>query len=600
MKARADDVKVPDPVAITQALLHLAERSQPIIKDFMDRVKLKPPELDTVDPSYYGTMWLEMMTNMFSQPKKMAEAQINFWQDYAKLVENTSRRMLGKTYEQVINTPAHDRRFHDPAWNENTLFDYLKQSYLLASKWTQSTVHDVQGMDPKTKQKIDFYTKQFVDAISPSNYLMTNPEVLRRTAETGGENLVKGLQNLVQDLERGQGELRISMTDMGAFRLGDNVATTPGKVIYQNDLIQLIQYAPVTETVRKTPLLIIPPWINKYYVLDLRPGNSLVRYCVEQGHTVFMISWVNPDERHRDKNFDDYMTEGALAAMAQAKRATGEADINVIGYCLGGTLLAGTLAYLARAPQPQLPRVKSATYFVALVDFSNPGDIGVFIDEEQVEVMEAGMAKKGYMDAHAMATTFNMLRANDLIWNFVVNNYLLGKEPFPFDLLYWNSDSTRMAAAMHSFYLRKMYLENKMIEPDGISFKGVPLDMRMIDTPSFILGTRDDHITPWRTVYSATQLYKGPVRFVLSGSGHIAGVINPPEAKKYDYMVNDNLPPDPEKWLEGTEHRPGSWWPEWNAWMEQYRGGEAPARQPGENTEIIEDAPGSYVKVRAI
>jgi polyhydroxyalkanoate synthase len=386
------------------------------------------------------------------------------------------------------------------------------------------------------------------------------------------------------------------MTDMAAFKIGENVAATPGKVVYQNELMQLIQYVPITETVKRRPLLIMPPWINKFYILDLRPGNSFVRWAVGQGHTVFVISWVNPDERLAAKTFEDYMREGPLAALDAIHEATGERGANVIGYCLGGTLLAATLAYMAAKRDT---RIKSATYFVTMVDFQEAGELGVFIDEEQLQALEQRMSKKGYLEARDMHTTFNMLRANDLIWSFVVNNYLLGKQPFPFDLLYWNADSTRMPAAMHSFYLRKMYQENLLVQPGGITLAGVPLDLRKIKTPSFLLSTREDHIAPWRSTYAATQLYAGPVRFVLSASGHIADVVNPPGGK-YSHWVNDDNPPSAEEWRAGAAKIPDSWWPGWESWVSQYAGGEVPARQPGDGKLTpIEDAPGSYVKVRA-
>jgi polyhydroxyalkanoate synthase subunit PhaC len=386
------------------------------------------------------------------------------------------------------------------------------------------------------------------------------------------------------------------MTDMAAFKIGENVATTPGKVIYQNELIQLLQYVPTTETAKRRPLLIIPPWINKYYILDLRPRNSFIRWAVEQGHTVFVISWVNPDQRLAEKSFEDYMRDGPLAALDAMEQATGERDANVIGYCLGGTLLATTLAYMTAKRDR---RVKSATFFVTMVDFKEAGELSVFIDEEQLHALEERMEKKGYLEARDMHTTFNMLRANDLIWSFVVNNYLLGKSPFPFDLLYWNADSTRMPAAMHSFYLRKMYQENLLAQPGGITLRGVPIDLRKIKTPSFLLSTREDHIAPWRSTYAATQIYSGPVKFVLSASGHIAGVVNPPGGK-YGHWQNDSNPPTSEAWLASATQHPDSWWPAWEEWVAQYSGGEVPARQPGDGKLTpIEDAPGSYVKVRA-
>ena len=420
------------------------------------------------------------------------------------------------------------------------------------------------GWTPKTAQKVDFYSRQFVDAMSPSNFLLTNPEVLRKTAETGGENLLKGLNNLLSDLEQGKGRLRIKMTDMEAFKLGENIGVSPGKVVFQNDLMQLIQYTPSTEKVLKRPLLIAPPWINKFYILDLRPRNSFVRWAVSQGHTVFVISWVNPDEKLAEKGFEDYMKEGYLAALDAIEQATGEREVNAIGYCLGGTLLASTLAYMATKKDN---RIRSATFFVTMMDFAEAGELGVFIDEEQLKALEEKMNKRGYLEGSEMATTFNMLRANDLIWSFVVNNYLLGNDPFPFDLLYWNADSTRMPARMHSFYLRKMYQENLLAEPGGISLAGVPIDLRKIKTPAYFLSTREDHIAPWKSTYRGTQLLGGPKRFVLAASGHIAGVVNPPDGGKYSHWINTDLPADPEEWFKGATEIAGSWWPDWHRWV---------------------------------
>jgi polyhydroxyalkanoate synthase len=448
-------------------------------------------------------------------------------------------------------------------------------------------------MDDKTAQKVDFYTRQFVDAMSPTNFVMTNPEVLRRTAETGGENLLKGLSNLLSDLERGQGNLRIRMTDESKFKVGENIAVTPGKVVYQNDLMQLIQYTPTTENVLKRPLLILPPWINKFYILDLRPKNSFIRWAVDQGHTVFMVSWVNPDERLAEKGFEDYMLEGPYAALEAIEKATGEKSVNAIGYCLGGTLLSATLAHMATKRDT---RIKSATFFTTMVDFAESGELGVFIDEEQLNALEAKMQKRGFLEGREMATTFNMLRANDLIWSFVVNNYLLGQDPFPFDLLYWNDDSTRMPARMHSFYLRRMYQQNDLIKPGGIELLSVKLDLRKIKLPTYILSTREDHIAPWASTYRATQTYGGDIRFVLAASGHIAGVVNPPDAGKYSHWVNTTLPPSPEAWFAGATELAGSWWPDWQRWVTGQEAAQVPARQP---KNAIEDAPGSYVQVMA-
>jgi polyhydroxyalkanoate synthase subunit PhaC len=458
-------------------------------------------------------------------------------------------------------------------------------------------VRHVDGLDDKTARKVDFYTRQFVDAMAPSNFALTNPEVLRATVESSGENLVKGLENLLADLERGKGKLSIKMTDTEAFKLGENIAITPGKVVFQNDLIQLIQYEPTTAEVNRRPLLIIPPWINKFYILDLRADNSFVKWAAGEGHTVFMISWVNPDERLAAKSFEDYMFEGLLAALDAIERATGEKELNIIGYCLGGTLLSATLAYMAVKGDT---RCQSATFLATMVDFAQAGELGVFIDEEQLGSLEATMREKGYLEGSAMATTFNMLRANDLIWSFVINNYLLGKEPFPFDLLYWNSDSTRMPASMHSFYLRKMYQENKLVAPGGIELGGVAIDLRKIAVPAFIMASREDHIAPWKSTFAATRLYRGPIKFCLAASGHIAGVVNAPRAKKYCYWTSTKKARSPDPWFAGAERHPGSWWPEWQHWVAKFAGGKVKARKPGAGKlKPIEAAPGSYVRVKS-
>ncbi len=585
--------KLPDPAEIGRSMADIAERSQRIVSDWLKRQTEEEP---SADPLNIGSAFLEMTAKLMANPARLVAAQIGFWQDYMTLWQNTARRLMGGPSEPVIDAPSTDRRFKDDAWKENEVFDFIKQSYLLSARYVQDVVKHVDGLDPKTAQKVDFYSRQFVDAMSPSNFLLTNPEVLRKTAETGGENLLRGLNNLLSDLERGKGKLSIKMVDTEAFKVGDNIGVSPGKVIYQNDLIQLIQYAPSTPKVLKRPLLIGPPWINKFYILDLRPRNSFVRWAVSQGHTVFMISWVNPDEKLAEKNFEDYMTEGYLAALDAIELATGEREVNAIGYCLGGTLLASTLAYMATKNDN---RIRSATFFVTLTDFEEAGELGVFIDEEQLRSLEEKMNRRGYLEGSEMATTFNMLRANDLIWSFVVNNYLLGNDPFPFDLLYWNSDSTRMPARMHSFYLRHMYQENLLSQPNGITLAGVPIDLRKIKTPAYFLSTREDHIAPWKSTYRGTQLLSGPKRFVLAASGHIAGVVNPPEGGKYSHWINPDLPADPEEWFKGATEIAGSWWPDWQRWVTAQSKAQVPAREPGDGKlQPIEDAPGSYVQVK--
>ena len=585
--------RLPDAAVVGRSMADIAERSQRIVSEWLKRQHQQEQNLD---PLNIGSAFLEMTARLMANPAQMMKAQIGFWQDYMTLWQNTARRMMGIESEPVIDALASDRRFKDDAWKDSEVFDFIKQSYLLSARYVQDVVTHVDGLDKKTAQKVDFYSRQFCDAMSPSNFLLTNPEVLRRTAETGGENLLKGLNNLLADLENGKGKLRIKMTDMEAFRLGENIGVSPGKVVYQNELMQLIQYSPATETVLKRPLLIGPPWINKFYILDLRPRNSLVRWAVSQGHTVFVISWVNPDAKLAEKGFEDYMHQGYLAALDAIEKATGEREVNAIGYCLGGTLLASTLAYMAAKKDD---RIKSATFFVALTDFEEAGELGVFIDEEQLTSLEDKMNKRGFLEGSEMATTFNMLRANDLIWSFVVNNYLLGNDPFPFDLLYWNADSTRMPARMHSFYLRKMYQENLLSQPGGITLSGVPIDLRKVKVPAYFLSTREDHIAPWKSTYKGTQLLGGSKRFVLAASGHIAGVVNPPEGGKYSHWINEGLPPDPDAWFKGATEIAGSWWPDWHRWVSALANERVPARVPGDGKlKPIEDAPGSYVQVR--
>lgn len=584
-----------DSTELARSLSEVAERGQRIMAEFIERNALET-HVNNPDPMNIGSAFVEMTAKLISDPQKLVEANISLWQNYMSLWQSTTRRLLGDDAQPVAVPDASDRRFKDEMWKVNEIFDFIKQSYLLSSRWVQGLVHDVRGMDAQSARKVEFYTRQFVDAIAPSNFIMTNPEVLRATVETGGENLLKGLKNLLTDLERGKGKLAISMTDYAAFTVGENIAVSKGKVVFRNEMIELIQYSPSTEQVFERPLLIVPPWINKYYILDLRPQNSLVAWAVSQGHTVFLISWVNPDSALANKSFEDYLKEGLLAAVEAATLTTGTEKINAIGFCIGGTLLTSGLAYMAALGDH---RIASATLMTTLTDFSQPGEIKVFIDEQQVASIEERMADKGYLDGREMATTFNMLRENDLIWSFVINNYLLGKDPFPFDLLYWNSDSTRMPAAMHSFYLRKMYQENKLIEPGGVVLNDVPIDLGDIKTPLYMLSTREDHIAPWTSTYTLTQRVSGPVRFVLSASGHIAGVVNPPVAKKYCHWVNSRKPKNPESWLNAAQQIDGSWWPDWQNWVQKHAGKKVPARDPAlGNLAPLCDAPGEYVKVR--
>jgi polyhydroxyalkanoate synthase len=571
----------------------VAERSSKILGDFTQK-QAESISAAMRDEMGIARAFMELYARMAADPALMAATSMNLWIDYMRLWQSSWMKMLGVEATPVAVPAKGDARFKDDDWTSNFVFDYIKQSYLIAARHIQHAVAQVEDLPPESEKKVAFFTRQAVDALAPSNFLLTNPQVLRETVKSGGQNLVRGLNNLLTDLEKGGGALRISMTDESAFKLGKNVATTPGKVVFQNDLMQLIQYLPLTEEVYKRPLVIIPPWINKYYILDLREKNSFIRWALQQGHTVFVISWVNPDVRLAQKGFDDYMLEGAIAALDAVEQATGEREVNFIGYCLGGTLLGATLAYLAAK---SIERVKSATFFVSLLDFSQPGELGVFIDEEQVANLEKKMNERGYLEGSEMASTFNLLRANDLVWSFVVNNYLLGKDPFPFDLLYWNADSTRMPARMHSFYLRNMYIRNLLGVPGGITLAGVPIDLSKVKLPSYFISTVEDHIAPWKTTYKGARYLGGRVRFVLGGSGHIAGIVNPPAAQKYHYWTNDKLPETADAWLAGAKQVPGSWWEDWQRWIDQQNADapKVPARAP---KKVLEDAPGSYAMLR--
>ncbi|WP_084610331.1 class I poly(R)-hydroxyalkanoic acid synthase [Sedimenticola selenatireducens] len=549
-----------------------------------------------LDPFNLMKSSAEWYAALAKDPQKAINANISFMQKSMELYQQSLTNLLGGTVatEPVITEDKGDRRFKHEGWEEQPAFNAIKQSYLLVSKWLRDQVQGVEGLDEHTAEKVEFFTERYLDAMSPTNFAATNPAVIEKVIETKGANLVHGLKNMLEDLETGKGELRIRMTDTSAFKLGENVATTPGKVIFQNRLFQLIQYTPSTDKVLKRPLLVVPPWINKYYIMDLQPKNSLLKWLVDQGHTVFVVSWVNPDSSYADTEFADYLTDGILTAVDVVEQATGESEINIIGYCIGGSLLATTLAYMKEKGDE---RIKSATFFTTMLDFSNPGELGVFIDEEQICGLEKKMSESGYLDGTQMAGTFNLMRANDLIWSFYINNYLLGNDPRPFDLLYWNSDSTRMPAKMHTWYLRNLYLENNLCKPGGVTIDGVSIDISKVDIPICFVSAVEDHIAPWKSTYSGAKLFSGDVHFILGGSGHIAGIINPPAAGKYNYRVSDQLPEDPEAWAAGATVVDGSWWPEWDRWAKAQANDQVAARNPGDRgMPIIEDAPGSYVK----
>jgi polyhydroxyalkanoate synthase len=555
--------------------------------------KDKPPsELGEVIKTFstVADYWLSDQTRAAELQMKLGKAYLDLW-------GSSMRRLVGEDAPPAIAPAPRDKRFADPEWKSNQFFDFVMQAYLLSTRWANDLVREAEGLDPHTRKKAEFYVQQITNALAPSNFVLTNPEVLRETLASNGDNLVRGMKMLAEDIEAGGGTLRIRQSDPSNLEVGVNMATTPGKVIFQNDLMQLIQYQPTTETVLRTPLLIVPPWINKFYILDLKPEKSYVKWCVDQGITVFLISWVNPDKTLGQKTFDDYMKEGPLAAMDAIEKATGELKVHTAGYCVGGTLLATTLAWLA---EKRRQRVMSATFFAAQVDFTHAGDLLVFVDEDQISALERDMQASGVLEGSKMAMAFNMLRSNDLIWSYVVSNYLKGKAPSSFDLLHWNSDATRMPAANHSFYLRNCYLENRL-STGSMVLDNTLLDLSKVKVPVYNLATKEDHIAPAESVLYGSQFFGGPVKYVLSGSGHIAGVVNPPASNKYQFWTNDNIKDITlADWLKGAQEHKGSWWPDWRAWLESIDAEQVPARAVGtEALPAIEDAPGSYVRVRA-
>jgi polyhydroxyalkanoate synthase len=531
-----------------------------------------------------------------ADPQRAVEIQTSLGRAYLDLWAASMRRLAGEPTRPVATPAATDKRFSDPEWTQNQYFDFLKQAYLLTAQWADKLVADATNLNPHTKQKAEFYVRQITNALAPTNFVLTNPELLRETLTSNADNLVRGMHMLAEDIERGGGHLKIRQSDSSMFEVGRNLAITPGKIIYQNELMQLIQYTPSTETVLKRPVLIVPPWINKYYVLDLTPEKSFIKWCVDQGLTVFCISWVNPDERLAQKTFEDYVLQGPLAALDAIKRAIGEEKVHAIGYCVGGTLLAITLAAMAARHDD---RIVSATLFASQVDFTYAGDLKVFVDEEQVAALEKRMAERGYLNSRSMATVFNMLRSNDLVWPYVINNYLKGKAPFPFDLLYWNSDATRMPAANHSFYLRNCYLDNTLAK-GKMALGNMTIDLKAVKIPIYNLATCEDHIAPAKSVMFGSKFFGGAVRFVVAGSGHIAGVINPPAKNKYQFWTGPKpRSADIDGWLAKAKEHPGSWWSDWLVWITKQSPTEVPARKPGAGgLKPIEDAPGSYVKVR--
>jgi polyhydroxyalkanoate synthase subunit PhaC len=547
-----------------------------------------------LDPTPLWTAFADLSARLSSDPFYLAQAQLSLWQDYVGLWSQMAKRMLGQEVEATVTEAPGDRRFKHAAWTDELVFHYLKQSYLIGSRWLQNLVANVKGLDPTTKRTVEFATKQYIDALSPSNFAMTNPEVIRKAVETGGESLLRGLCNFLEDIVENRGVIKRRGPE--GFELGKNIAATPGMVVYQNDLMQLIQYAPTTEHVLRRPLLLVPPWVNKFYLFDLKPDNSFIKWFVDQGVTVFALSWVNPSEAHGQKDFENYMTEGPLAALDAIEQATGERAVNVVGYCLGGTLTAATLAYMAAK---QDDRIKSATLIAALTDFADLGEFAAIINDQQLNTIESYTQRKGYVEGQELAQLFGLVRANDLIWSSVISNYLLADEAVPSDMLFWFADPVGMPGKMIRTYMRQIVLDNDLTRPGALTLKNTPIDLGAVREPVCIIALRDDHVAGWETAYAGTRLFGGPVRFILGGSGHNAGVINPPKAKKHGYWLNDSLPATSDEWLAGATRHEGSWWPEWLAWLKSFDSEEVEARQiGGGKLKALEPAPGSYALAR--
>ncbi len=593
----ADDIST-DALALITHWSQISGKAAQMISEFWVRQLTKPVANDTVtagqmDPMGVMQAWIDVGQGLLKDPAKLASVQQSWWTGQMQLWQGMMQLQPDAVMPSVVSAPKSDKRFNATEWTQNRIFDFIKQSYLLTVQVTNQMYSTANEVDPHTKAKAEFFTKQLLDAFSPSNFLVTNPQALQATINSKGENLLSGLENMLGDIEAG----RISMTDYSAFEVGRNVAITPGHVVFENRMFQLLQFNPTTDKVYETPILFFPPWINKYYILDLTTEKSMIKWLCDEGFTVFVVSWVNPDSSYRDTTLDDYMREGQLAAIEAVRTAAKVKAIHAVGYCISGTLLSATLSHLHAVDEQSI--IKTATFFTAQVDFSEAGDLCIFVDDQQLDQIEKMVAEKGYLDSNYMAQTFNMLRSNDLIWSYVVNNYLLGKDPFPFDLLYWNGDSTRMPAATHLYYLRNMYRDNALVKPNALTIGGSKVNLTKVKTPTFIQAGREDHIAPAKSVYKMTHHFSGPMTFCLAGSGHIAGVVNPPSLKKYQYWTNEKLPKKFDDFVSGATEHPGSWWPMWRDWLAPQSGKKIAARKPvGLNGFVGEAAPGSYVKVK--
>ncbi len=576
---------------------HLVEQATHAWQKSLERMATKNPQTDLEQLQAMQPVmeaFGKAATALSANPHALVQSTLQLHQAHLALGANFLESMLGRSTTPVATPEKGDGRFSHESWN-TAFFDLMKQSYLLTSNYLTEAVSNAKGLDTTDRARVDFYTRQFIDALSPSNFLLTNPEALSTALSTKGESLMQGFQNFLQDATRGS----ITTTDLEKFVVGENIAITPGNVVFRNHLIELIQYTPTTKQVHAKPLLICPPWINRFYILDLQPQNSFVKYMVDQGFTVFMVSWKNPTAEYRDVGFENYITDGLYEAIDAACAITGEESVNAIGYCIGGTMLSAALSVME---QNNDKRINSATFFTTLTDFSKAGELSLFTDEAQLDALDKRMQRDGVLDGKSMATTFSMMRANDMIWSFVVNNYLLGKQPFPFDILYWNSDSTRMPCAMHSWYLRKLYLKNEMAQPGKLEVLGKKIDLRKINLPMYMVGAINDHITPWASCYAPfSGMASKSKRFVLSKAGHVAGIVNPPtpggKPVKRSYWVAEATSTPAETWLRGATENQDSWWPDYSNWLSTQSGSKvaAPTKAGTTKYKPLGSAPGTYV-----
>ncbi len=589
------DYALADPAKLASNLAKAFEIAAGLARQFSERQDQirKEGEIQVFPMEQVNSTLQAVVQAHLNNPQKLMEAQQKLWMQYSTVWNNAWARALGQTAEPIAKPKPTDKRFKDKDWEQNSAFDAIKQFYLLSSDWARDMVNTADGLDPHTRQLASFYVENLLNAFSPTNFPASNPEVLKATMASSGENLLRGLAKFQSDMNTPDGRLRISQVDSRGFKLGETIATTPGKVVFRNALFELIQYSPQVARTHEIPLLIVPPWINKYYILDLNAKKSFVKYCVENGLTVFVMSWANADEHHGSLGFTDYSEDGILAAIDAVQKATGAAKVNTVGFCIGGSLLASTLGYMAAINDD---RVGASTFFTTQVDFEKAGDLRVYVDEKQVSWIEDRMKDKGYLPGSRMGDAFNLLRSNDLIWSYVVNNYLLGKEPMAFDLLHWNSDSTRMPAGVHAFYLRQCYLNNNL-SAGKLVLNNVQIDLSKVKIPVYNLACRDDHIAPLPSVFRVGEFLGGETTLVVSGSGHIAGVVNPPDAKKYQYWTNDAQAPTVEEWMASAIQHDGSWWPHWLSWISARSGDMVTAPVPHDS---ICDAPGEYVRVSGV